>query len=359
MVVPQSSPPLRRLPALFCVGALLAGRLVAQAPVRLAQDTPFLKEPRGLRLMTVAAGVRLTPRRVASDHAEVTVQGWLWTASTRSDTREGFDLSVSAVAGENLRAAPDGPVLGRAVQGTLFNRVTVKGGWTQVRRTGWVPRDAVTPSARVAAAPPSAAVSRPVETRPAQESASTAATSAPASAADTTRPAVRGLLPAGTVLRLSPEGAALGTLTAPSEAVVVERDRDWLKVNVPAWIRAGEMSDAVRPVPAVTAAMLRENPDRYVGQTVDWRLQFLAHQQADELRPEMPLGHAYLLTRGPLPESGFVYVLVSKEQVARLQGLSPLEELSVMVTIRAGRTRYLATPVVELVRLGGGDSRSP
>ena len=118
------------------------------------------------------------------------------------------------------------------------------------------------------------------------------------------------------------------------------------------------MSGAVAALPSITAAMLREHPDKYVGQTVDWRLQFLAHQRADELRAEMPLGHPYLLARGPLPEAGFVYLLVSKEQSDRLQGLKPLEELSVMVTIRAGRTRYLATPVVELVRLGP-ETRTP
>jgi hypothetical protein len=340
------------------VGALLAGNLVAQAPVRLAQETPFLKEPRGLRLMTLAPGVRLMPRRVASEHAEVTVQGWLWTASTQPDTREGFDLSVSVPAGENLRVTPDGAVLGRAVQGALFNRIAVKGGWTRVRRTGWVPRSVVTAPARAAVTPPPAAASMP-GTHPAPETTGVGSVTPPAPAPDTARAAMRGLLPAGTVLRLAPEGAALTTLTAPSEITVTERDRDWVKVNVPAWVRASEVSGAVAPPPPITAAMLRENPERYVGQTVDWRLQFLARQQADELRPEMPLGHPYLLARGPLPETGFVYVMVSKEQVERLQGLEPLEELSVMVTIRAGRTRYLATPVVELVRLGGRDSRTP
>ncbi len=309
--------------------------------------------------MTLAAGVRLTPRRVSNEHAEVTVQGWLWTASTQPDQRDGFDVSVSVVAGENLRTAPDGPVLGRAVQGALFNRIGVKGGWTQVRRTGWVPRPVAVPPGRVAAAspppPPPPPAARAPETRPALETSPVTPVVAPA--ADTARPAPRGLLPAGTVLRLAPEGAALTTLTAPSEATVVERDRDWVKVSIPAWVRAAEVSGAVSPVPSITGAMLRGSPDRYVGQTVDWRLQFLAHQQADELRSEMPLGHPYLLTRGPLPETGFVYVLVSKEQVDRLKGLKPLEELSVMVTIRAGRTRYLATPVVELMRLGGGDSR--
>lgn len=356
MVVPQSSPPFRRLPASFCVGALLAGNLVAQAPVRLAQDTPFLKEPRGLRLMTLAPGLRLTPRRVAGEYAEVTVRGWLWTASTQPDKREGFDISVRPVVGENLRAAPDGPVLGRAVQGTLFNRISVRGGWTQVRRTGWVPRPLVTPPSRVAAAAPPPASARPPKTRPEPD---TAAALAAAPAPDPGAAAPRGLLSRGTVLRLAPEGATLTTLVAPSEVTLAQRDRDWVKVNLPAWVRAGDLNGAVTPVPAITAAMLRENPDRYVGQAVDWRLQFLAHQTADELRPEMPLGHPYLLARGPLPEAGFVYVLVSKDQVERLQGLKPLEELSVMVTIRAGRTRYLATPVVELTRLGGGTPRTP
>jgi hypothetical protein len=363
IVVPQSSPPLRRLPASFCVGVLLAGNLVAQAPVRLAQETPFLKEPRGLRLMTLAAGVRLRPSRIAGDHAEVSVQGWLWTASTQPDKRDGFDLSVSIAAGENLREAPDGPVLGRAVQGALFNRIAVKGGWTEVRRTGWVPRTAVTPPVKVAAAALPPAPARPV-TRPVRDTVAAVPAPAPAPAlAPAPAPApdtagLRGMLAAGTVLRLAPEGAALTTLAVPSEASVVERDRDWVKVNLPAWVRATELSGAVPPPPAVTAAMLRQNPDRYVGQTVDWRLQFLARQQADELRPEMPLGHPYLLARGPLPESGFVYVMVSKDQMDRLQRLKPLEELSMMVTIRAGRTRYLATPVVELVQLGG-DSRIP
>ena len=54
MVVPESSPPLRRLPASFCVGVLLAGNLVAQTPVRLAQETPLLREPGGVFSWTYA-----------------------------------------------------------------------------------------------------------------------------------------------------------------------------------------------------------------------------------------------------------------------------------------------------------------
>ena len=67
----------------------------------------------------------------------------------------------------------------------------------------------------------------------------------------------------------------------------------------------------------------------------------------------MPLGHHYLLTRGPLPETGFVYVMVSREQATSFAGLEPLDVLEATVVVRAGRTRYLATPVVELVRVTG------
>jgi hypothetical protein len=47
-------------------------------------------------------------------------------------------------------------------------------------------------------------------------------------------------------------------------------------------------------------------------------------------------------------------VLLSREQDDQLQGLKPLDELTLTATIRSARTRYLATPVVELVKLAPG-----
>jgi hypothetical protein len=90
-----------------------------------------------------------------------------------------------------------------------------------------------------------------------------------------------------------------------------------------------------------------------VGQTLDWRLQIIAVQLADELRPEMPSGQPYLLTRGPLPEPGFVYVMIPPSRVAEFRSLPPLHELTLRVTLKAARTRYLATPVAELVSTPG------
>jgi hypothetical protein len=99
----------------------------------------------------------------------------------------------------------------------------------------------------------------------------------------------------------------------------------------------------------VTAAEVRADPARYVGRPVDWRLELIAVQTADELRTEMPKGQLYLLTRGPLPEPGFVYVMVTPSQAEEFRALQALQELTLRVIIKAPRTRFLSTPVVELV----------
>jgi hypothetical protein len=323
------------------MGLALAGNLVAQASARLARDAQFLKDPGGVELGTLSAGTRVVPGRGSAGFVEVTLRGWIFSASTRADTREGFELS--AVSNENVRASPDGVVLARVVTGALFDRLSKRGGWTEVRRTGWIPRAALAVAQARPSAPPVEAtkpVITPVPPPPPP----------PPPAAPVAPP--RALLRTGAALSRAPDGAAIGTLAGPAEASVEERKGDWVRVRVDAWVKRTDVEGALAPPPSITAAMLRENPERYVGQTVEWRVQFLAHQQADELRPEMPSGRPYLLARGPLPESGFVYVLLTKEQAGQLQGLQPLDELALTVTVRAARTRYLATPVVELVRLG-------
>jgi hypothetical protein len=98
----------------------------------------------------------------------------------------------------------------------------------------------------------------------------------------------------------------------------------------------------------VTAAEIRAAPARYVGRALQWRVQFLAVQRADELRPEIPAGQPYLLTRGPLPEAGFVYIQVAPSQVEQLRALEPLAELTVRGTLKAAVTRYLPNPVLVL-----------
>jgi len=138
-------------------------------------------------------------------------------------------------------------------------------------------------------------------------------------------------------------------------ARLLARAGDQVKVQVEGWIPA----DAVAPAEGgvlmgVTADEVRADPNRYVGQTLEWRLQLIAVREADELRPEMPPGQPYLLARGPLPEPGFVYVTIPSSRLADFQALPALQELVLRVTVRAARTKFLPTPVVELASVVSG-----
>jgi hypothetical protein len=160
----------------------------------------------------------------------------------------------------------------------------------------------------------------------------------------------RGQVARETALFAAPEGSRYGILQPGAPARVVGRSGDWARVQLEGWVRESDLapgSDA--SLGGVTAAEVRADPPRYIGRTVDWRLELIAVQTADELRAEMPRGQTYLLTRGPLPEPGFVYVTVTESQANEFRSLQALQEMILRVTIKAPRTRFLATPIVELV----------
>jgi hypothetical protein len=115
-------------------------------------------------------------------------------------------------------------------------------------------------------------------------------------------------------------------------------------------VRESDLEEAAGgALTGITAADVRADPARYMGKMVEWRLQLISVQTADELRTEMSRGQNYLLTRGPLPEPGFVYVTVTPAQAAEFRSLSALQELTLRVNIKAAHTKYLTTPVVEYV----------
>ena len=137
-------------------------------------------------------------------------------------------------------------------------------------------------------------------------------------------------------------------------AKILGRSGEWVRVGVEGWIRDSELEEASGGIlTGITAAEVRAEPARYVGKAVEWRVQLIAVQTADELRTEMPRGQKYLLARGPLPEPGFVYIMVSDNQAAEFRTLPALQELTLRVTIKAPRTKFLTTPVVELVSRAG------
>jgi len=339
---PQSSPCPRALPAWLCaLGLALApsGTLAGQA-VTLRADTPFLRDAAdgATVLGTFPAETRITPGASRGNFRQVRVDAWIFTSSVAPANRDGFDLMVSLVTGENLRRTPNGPVLARAVQGALFSRVGSQGGWTRVRREVWISASAL-PSAPVSPPPPPS----PHNPVPAPDSTPTPPQgNAPAGNRVTLAP--------GTRLRLTQGGEEAASVLSEIGATTEEHAGDWVRVRLDGWVRREDLIET-GPANGPVLAELRANPERFVGQAVQWRLQFLAFQIADALRKEMPEGQPYLLTRGPLPEVGFVYVMVPPALVARFREMAPLTEIAVEAVIRSGRSRYLPNPVVELVRI--------
>jgi hypothetical protein len=342
---PQSSPGLGRLPACITLLALLfTPRLLAQDQSEISTDTRLRKEPEGVPLVSLPAGTEVETKGARGDWHEVVVEGWIFSSSTAPTQRDGFDLVVRASAdGENIRESPNGDVIGRIRNGTLLRKLETQGGWTHVSRAGWVPKTAIGAKAAASDTP---AVSQPPANNPPPTPPVAAAPAAARSQGDPDRAAVARETP----LFATPQGGQYGTVQTGAPARVLGRSGEWARVQVEGWVRESDLEEAAGgALTGITAAEVRSDPSKYVGRAIEWRLQLIAVQTADELRTEIPKGQSYLLTRGPLPEPGFVYVTVTEAQAAEFRTLPALQELNLRVIVKAARTKYLTTPVVEFV----------
>jgi hypothetical protein len=310
--------------AIFAVPAL------GQAARPLAAETDLLKEPGGVQLLHMLKGTSLGLGPAKSGGFAATIEGWIPENALHDDKRDGFDISVALQAGTTLRDKPSGNPLASARLGALFDRVEAKGGWVHVKRTGWVAAAAFAAAAPAPTAPP------PPPSTP------TPTPRTPTPAAPTT-------VAAGTALAGQPGGSAVATLESPLRATVLEHKNGWAHVQLDAWVKDASIGNAPEPA-GITAADIRAAPDKYVGQTVEWTIEVLGVQKADELRPELPAGSSYVLARGPIPESGFVYVAVTSDEAETFRKLEPLAKIKIRATIRAGKSRFLPTPVLNFIR---------
>lgn len=349
--------------------ALLAVLLGATATPVAAQtgqvrndDEPLLAEPAGVRIARLARNERFATGTVRASHTAVTLEGWIYRESVAPDTREGHDLRVTRTPEENLRAAPNGRIVARVVQGALMDEIERRGNWILVRRGGWVATRALGGFTAAAAPPP-----RPDSTRrtPAQRpdsarrAAASAAQAPAAAAARDTAGAIaqegdprRGVARRRIQLFRAPDSAAIGSLEAGLPVRVTARAGAWVRVEAQGWVRESEirLSDA-GIMSGVTAAELRGAPDQFRGRLIRWTIQYIALQTADDLRPDFVPGQRYILARGPAPEYAFVYLVVPDERLAEVQRLEPLAGVTVVARVIAGRSAYLANPILELVEL--------
>jgi len=345
----QVSQVLHALPV-ACVLLAPSAPLAAQTRARVTNDGEwFYQEASGKRLARLARGAVVGMGGPEGDWVRVTLDGWIFASSVGPTPRAGFDLAVTRAPEENLRSAPGGALVARLAEGFLLNRLDQGTPWIHVKRDGWMRRENLEAVAEVAS---SRSVDAP-DTSRGQRSAPPAAapqdtTSAAAPPVDPNRaqPAKQ------TTLYRAPEGPAAGSVTAETPVRVLGRTGDWTRVQIEAWVKTTDLQAAPPGVLiGVSAAELRADPQRYVGQVLRWTLQFIAVQTADDLRPDVPEGATYLLARGPLPERGFVYVIVPTAQRAGIDALTPLATIQVTAKVRAGRSRFLGNPVVDLITL--------
>jgi len=343
------------VPALLAVVSLAT----SQAPPAASQGATryrvsvdnawFYQDVAGRRIARLASGAVLAGGATRNDWMQVLLDGWIFSTSVGPSDRPDFDVLVTRSPTENLRAAPAGPLVAELAQGFGLKRASAdsSGRWMRVTRIGWVQRSALAPMADIVA-------TRTADTSQASDSQAVV-TRAPSPQAPTPVDSTRAQPMRVTTLYRAPDGPEAGTVATDTPLRVLSRNGEWTRVQFEGWVKGGDLQAAPAGVQVgVTAAELRAEPQRYVGQVLRWNLEFIAIQKADDLRPDIPSGSSYVLARGPLPERGFVYIVVPDARLPAFRALTPLATMTITARVRNSRSRYLGNPIVDLISLEGG-----
>jgi len=328
----------------------LAAPALAQGRYRITNDGEwFHQEPSGRRLARLARGAIVGGGETRGDWMHVVLEGWIFATSVGPSPRPEFDLAVTRAPEENLRSSAGGALVAKLAEGFGLKRLGQDDRWVHVTRDGWVQTSALAVVPDVNAtrtATPADSIATQGGLTPGRSPGgdTTPPVATPSPRQQSARP---------TTLYRAPDGPEAGTVSAETPLRVLGRTGDWARVQIEGWVRATELQAAPPGVQVgVSAAELRAEPQRYAGQVLRWTLQYIAVQKADDLRPDIPAGATYVLARGPLPERGFVYVIIPDGRLlASIQTLAPLATIQVTARVRQGRSRYLGNPVVDLISL--------
>ena len=344
--------PARRTRFLSFLPVVVAGALATlptaasgQSSVRVSSDENFRREPNGVILGRLASGtpVRLLER--SGNWVQADVEGWMWLASLQASDSE-FDVVVSVAGGENLRDEPSGAIVGRLEEGTLLEELGREPGWVHVRRRGWIWSASLDETAAATATPARAT------TAPSAATAGPGAPSGPAASRPAGFTTVGG---SGAPLLTAPDGDTLALVAPSRDLEVVSREGNWARVRIEGWVWMPPGSAADAPAAGPPSALVPEDltadPIAHVGRVVSWGLQFISLERAEEIRTDFRQGEPFLLSRFGGPEGPFVYVAVPPERLAEVQGLVPLERITVTARVRTGASSFTGTPIVDLLML--------
>lgn len=305
--------------------------LRAQVASVAVEEENFRSEPRGSILAELLEGTSLSLGEERDSWRQATVEGWIWARSVREQEGGDLDLIVNA-GGENLRAAPNGDRIGRALGGTRLERLESQGDWVRVRRTGWI----WAPSLGPIEAEPAPGASGPAVQRGSRDFAA---------------------VPEAVIIVDSPGGDTVARLSGGTLVEVVAREGEWSRVRVEGWTFSG----ALEPPDSLAGGVLRDisrdslqaHPERYRGRIIEWSVQFIALEEAERFRTDFLEGEPFMLTRGPGEDPGFVYIAVGPERLAEVQAISPLRRIRVIARVRTARSTLTGAPVLDLLEIPG------
>jgi hypothetical protein len=159
----------------------------------------------------------------------------------------------------------------------------------------------------------------------------------------------------GAPILTAPDGDTLALARPASDLEVVSRDGNWARVRLDGWMwmpagTTGDLPSAEAPSTLVPEDLTRE-PAAHIGRVVSWSLQFISLERAEEIRTDFRRGEPFLLARFGGPEGPFVYIAVPQERLSEMQGLVPLERISVTGRVRTGASSLTGTPIVDLLSI--------
>lgn len=327
---------LRAVSVLSCLvlTALPRSGVAGQDRANVVVEENLRAEPQGTIIGRLKVGTSLAVREIQGGWVRVDLQGWVWTPSLQVTDRPGFDLAVSADEKENLRAGPSGAILAELLEGALLQKVGDIVGWTEVSRVAWV----WGPSLELGLT--EEGPDAPADPPPA----------VPGGGQDWWR-ADSG----GAPILNGPDGDTLARGRPGVELQVLARQGNWARVRMDGWVWApgGAEGDSARfsVVSGLGLEDLSQNPDAHRGRVVDWELQFVSREEAERIRTDFYEGEPFLLTRALSPGRAFVYVAVPPERLAEVEGLIPLERIRVVGRIRTGAAALTGNPILDLLEL--------
>ncbi|HIF07895.1 MAG TPA: hypothetical protein EYQ64_13385 [Gemmatimonadetes bacterium] len=320
---------------LLCALLLIGEGLEGQSSATLTTDENFRAQPNGTVLGQLRAGLSFGVVEVTNDWLQFDLEGWVYNLSLQAIDRGEFGLVVSQEDGENIRGRPNGELLGHLEEGTFLEVLQRDPDWSLVRRRAWVWRR----STALFASGTSGAADRSIT------SASSGVTPDGEWALGRSVDAPILSTPDGDTLAISAPGTNLRVLA---------REGNWARVRLEGWMWLPESADGAAEASIltdVTLESLAAAPDEYRGEVLQWDLQFISLERAEELRTDFYVTEPFLLTRMGSDGEGFVYLAIPPERLAEARGLSPLERIRVVGRVRTGAARLTGSPILELLSL--------